>query len=240
MIGTNKKTALRLLTILFFICLVFTIYHFDLLRFFDFYYIKANRELLKSFYQSSPFSMVLIFSATYIITVGLSLPGGTILGLLGGSIFGTVVGSIIISFSSTIGATFAFLLSRFLFRDFIQKKFGDKLAVINDGITREGAFYLFGLRLIPIFPFFLINTIMGLTPIKTVTFFWVSQLGMLLGTIVYVNAGAELGNLQSMEGIFSPSFFLSFSVLGMMPLIAKLLLKLFKSFFYNKVTSKYF
>ena len=135
--------------------------------------------------------------------------------------FGLVQGTIIVSFASTIGATAAFLVSRFMLRDIIQSKFGDKLKIINEGIEREGAFYLFTMRLIPAIPFFVINLVMGLTPIRTIQFFFVSQVGMLLGTIVYVNAGTELSKIQSISGILSPKLILSFVLLGLFPLLTK-------------------
>jgi pyruvate/2-oxoglutarate dehydrogenase complex dihydrolipoamide dehydrogenase (E3) component/membrane protein DedA with SNARE-associated domain len=141
--------------------------------------------------------------------------------LVGGAIFGLLWGTVIISFAASIGATLAFLASRFLFRDAIQRRFGDKLAAINRGVEREGAFYLFALRLVPAFPFFVINLVMGLTPMKTRTFYWVSQLGMLAGTIVYVNAGTQIAQIESLAGLVSPGLIGSFVLLGLFPLAAK-------------------
>lgn len=141
--------------------------------------------------------------------------------LVGGMLFGVLWGTLIVSFASTIGATLAFLASRFLFRDFVQKKFGNKLKAVNEGIQKEGKFYLFTLRLIPAFPFFVINMVMGLTSIKVLTYFVVSQIGMLPGTIVYVNAGTQLSKLENLSGIVSPSLLLSFALLGILPLTLK-------------------
>lgn len=141
--------------------------------------------------------------------------------LVGGMLFGVLWGTLIVSFASTIGATLAFLASRFLFRDFVQKKFGNKLKAVNEGIQKEGKFYLFTLRLIPAFPFFVINMVMGLTSIKVLTYFVVSQIGMLPGTIVYVNAGTQLSKLENLSGIVSPSLLLSFVLLGILPLTLK-------------------
>jgi uncharacterized membrane protein YdjX (TVP38/TMEM64 family) len=135
---------------------------------------------------------------------------------------------VVVSFASTIGATLACVVSRFLLREWVQRKFGDKLAAINAGVEKEGAFYLFSLRLVPIFPFFVINLVMGLTPIRLFTFFWVSQIGMLAGTIVYVNAGKELAQIDSLSGILSPGVLISFAVLGLFPITMKKLLALYK------------
>ncbi|MBU4395014.1 MAG: TVP38/TMEM64 family protein, partial [Proteobacteria bacterium] len=138
-----------------------------------------------------------------------------------GALFGLVTGTIVISFASTIGATLACMVSRFLLRDWVQARFGEKLERINEGIEQEGGFYLFTLRLIPVFPFFVINLAMGLTRIKLSTYYWVSQLGMLPGTLVYVNAGKELGKLETLAGILSPSLIFSFVLLGLFPITVK-------------------
>ena len=152
---------------------------------------------------------------------GLSLPGAAILTLAGGAIFGLVWGVVIVSFASSIGATLAFLVSRFLLRDWVQAKFGDRLKPINDGIAKEGAFYLFALRLVPAFPFFVVNLAMGLTPIRTATYYWVSQVGMFAGTVVYVYAGTQLAQLTSLKGILSPGLLGAFVLLGLFPFVAK-------------------
>jgi uncharacterized membrane protein YdjX (TVP38/TMEM64 family) len=157
----------------------------------------------------------------YIVATALSLPGAVILTLAGGALFGLVTGTIVISFASTIGATLACMVSRFLLRDWVQKRFGDKLQRINEGMEREGGFYLFTLRLIPVFPFFVINLAMGLTRIKLSTYYLISQLGMLPATLVYVNAGKELGQLNSLAGILSPGLIFSFVLLGLFPLTVK-------------------
>jgi uncharacterized membrane protein YdjX (TVP38/TMEM64 family) len=149
--------------------------------------------------------------------------------LAGGALFGLLRGALMVSFASTIGATIAGFVSRFLLRDWVQGKFGDRLKTVNDGIEREGPFYLFTLRLIPVFPFWLINLVMGLTRIPLRTFYWVSQVGMLPGTIVYVNAGKELGKLDSLSGILSPGLIISFVLLGLFPLITKKLMTWYKS-----------
>ncbi len=174
--------------------------------------------------------------AGYIVVTALSLPGAAVMSLAGGALFGLWIGVLVVSFASSIGATLAFLVSRFLFKGWVQEKFGDKLQTINEGIKREGAFYLFTLRLVPVFPFFVINLAMGLTPIKTAVFYGVSQLGMLPGTFVYLNAGTQLGKIESAQGILSPGLILSFVLLGIFPLIAKRLVSAVKN---RKVLSGY-
>ena len=151
----------------------------------------------------------------------LSLPGAAVLTLAGGALFGLWVGIIVVSFASTIGATLACFVSRFILRDWVQNKFGDKLRTINRGIENEGAFYLFTMRLIPAFPFFVINLVMGLTKMPLFTFYWVSQIGMLAGTIVYINAGKELAKIDSLSGILSPGLIISFVILGLFPIMVK-------------------
>jgi uncharacterized membrane protein YdjX (TVP38/TMEM64 family) len=174
---------------------------------------------------------------TYIAVTALSLPGAAVLTLAGGGLFGLMVGTIAVSFASTIGATLACLVSRFLLREWVQSKFGDRLATINSGIEKEGAFYLFSLRLVPIFPFFVINLVMGLTRMRLSTFFWVSQIGMLAGTMVYVNAGKELAKIDSLSGIMSPGVLISFVVLGLFPITVKKILSLYQTKFKPKVAS---
>ena len=154
--------------------------------------------------QASPIATALGFFGLYVLATALSLPGAVILTLAAGALFGLAGGTLIVSFASSLGATLAFLASRYLLRDSVQARFGDRLKAINDGMAKDGALYLFTLRLIPAFPFFLVNLLMGLTPIRTGTYYWVSQLGMLAGTLVYVNAGTQLAQLSSLSGILSP------------------------------------
>ena len=161
------------------------------------------------------------FFLVYVITTALSLPGAAILTMVAGALFGLVTGTILVSFASSIGATLAFLSSRFLLRDWVQEKFGSRLKAINEGLRRDGAFYLFTIRMIPAFPFFVVNLLMGLTQIKATTFYWVSQLGMLAGTIVFVNAGTQLASLKPGQSIFSPAIIASFAALAIFPWIAK-------------------
>ena len=190
--------------------------------------LKSSRQLLQSFYMEHQLLTIAGYMLLYILITALSLPGALIMSLGGGALFGLWLGFLLVSFASSIGATFAFLAARFLFKDAIQKRFGGKLGAINKGIEQDGAFYLFTLRLVPVFPFFIINLVMGLTPIRTAVFYLVSQIGMLPGTLVYVNAGTQLGKLESASGILSPGLLLSFALLGVFPLLAKKVIEVIK------------
>jgi len=202
--------------------------YYDLGQYMSLEALKSRQAQLDAFNQQNPVMLMIAYFLIYIVVTGLSLPGAAILTLAGGAIFGLVKGLLIVSFASTIGATIAFLAARYLFRDSIQNKFGDKLTVINDNIEKDGAFYLFTIRLVPVIPFFLVNVVMGLTKIKTGVFYIVSQLGMLAGTAVFVNAGTQLAQIDSIEGIFSPKIIASFVLLGVFPLIAKKLVGILK------------
>ncbi len=194
---------------------------FDVNQYLSLEGIKAAQAQLDNWRSGSPLLAGLSFFILYIAVTACSLPGAAVLTLAAGAFFGLFWGVVIVSFASTIGATLAFLVARFILRDIVQSRFGDRLQAINRGIEQEGAFYLFTLRLVPVFPFFLINLLMGLTPIRTRTFYWVSQVGMLAGTIVYVNAGTQLAQLESLSGILSPGLIISFALLGLFPLIGK-------------------
>ncbi len=200
---------------------LFAFFYFDLAHYFDLAYFKSKQAAVNDYYRENPALTIAYFFLIYTAATAISFPGAAVMTLVAGAIFGVVLGTVIVSFASTIGATLAFLTSRFLLRESIQNKFGDKLKAINDGIAKEGGFYLFTLRLVPAFPFFLINLVMGLTPIKTWTFFWISQLGMLAGTIVFVNAGTQIAGITSLKGILSPSLIFAFVLLGIFPIIAK-------------------
>jgi dihydrolipoamide dehydrogenase len=180
-------------------------------------------DFFRDFYQQQPLLTAVIYFSAYVVATALSIPGAALLTIIGGMVFGLWTGTLLVSFASSIGATLAFLVSRFLLRDWVQKKFSSHLGTLNKGVTEQGGFYLFGLRLIPIFPFWIINLAMGLTPIKTGTFYWVSQLGMLAGTLVYVNAGASLSNIEefSATGILTPGVISSFVLLAIFPFIAR-------------------
>jgi uncharacterized membrane protein YdjX (TVP38/TMEM64 family) len=185
-------------------------------RYFSIDAFRAQRAVIDAYVDASPAKAGLLFFLAYVAITGLSLPGAAVMTLIAGALFGVVRGTIIVSFASAVGATIAFLASRFLLRDWVQRKFGERLRAIDAGVDREGAFYLFALRLVPVFPFFMINLLMGLTSIRTWTFYWVSQAGMLAGTIVYVYAGTQLGQFQ-----ISWQLLLAFSLLGVFPLAAK-------------------
>ncbi len=200
---------------------VIAFWFFDLDRHLTLEGIKNAQSQIENWRSNAPLVTAFAFMAIYILVTALSLPGAAVLTLAAGAFFGLLWGVVIVSFASTIGATLAFLVARFLLRDMVQKRFGDRLATINRGIEREGAFYLFTLRLVPVFPFFLINLLMALTPIRTWTFYWVSQVGMLAGTVVYVNAGTQLAQIDSLGGILSAELMISFALLGLFPLIAK-------------------
>jgi uncharacterized membrane protein YdjX (TVP38/TMEM64 family) len=202
--------------------------YFDLGQYFTLEYLKGSQAKFQALYLEHRFVVVAAYMGIYIVVTALSLPGATVMTLAGGGLFGLVVGTVAISFASTIGATLACAVSRFLLQDWVQEKFGDRLAAINRGIEKEGAFYLFSLRLVPIFPFFVINLAMGLTRMRLITFYWVSQVGMLAGTVVYVNAGKELAKIDSLSGIISPGVLISFAVLGLFPITVKKLLALYK------------
>lgn len=191
--------------------------------------LKQNRDLLAAQFLNNPLSVGLIFGFTYILVTALSIPGATILTLTAGAIFGLFYGTIIASVASTLGATLSFLGARYLFRESAERKFRERMTSINQGLQKEGSFYLFTLRLIPVFPFFLVNLLMGLTNFSVWRFFFVSQIGMLPGTLVYVNAGTEISKIDSLKGILSPGLILSFSLLGLMPLISKWLVSYFRS-----------
>lgn len=222
----NNKKILIFAVILLFVAAFF---FFDLGEYLTLEYFKTQRDAIGAYQVANPLQTALIFFLVYVAVTGLSLPGAAVLTLAGGAIFGLWWGLLIVSFASTLGATIAFVVSRLLLRDWVQAKFGKNLKAINQGIEKEGAFYLFTLRLVPLFPFFVINLVMGLTPIRTLQFFFVSQVGMLAGTFVFVNAGTQLAQIDSLAGILSPGLLLSFVLLGVFPLIAKKLVDIVKA-----------
>lgn len=201
--------------------LVVLFFVYDLGQYLSLAYVKSRQEWLVDMYAQHTLWTIGAYMLVYIAVTALSLPGAAVMTLAGGALFGLVTGTVVISFASTIGATLAFLASRFLLKTWVQDRFTDKLHAINQGIERDGAFYLFTLRLVPVFPFFIINLVMGLTPMRTLRFYLVSQLGMLPGTLVYVNAGTQLAQIDSLKGILSPGLLLSFALLGVFPLLAK-------------------
>ncbi len=191
-------------------------------------YLKESQLKFQAMYSENRVTVIAVYMLIYILSTSLSLPGAAILTLAGGALFGLVAGTIIVSFASTIGATLACFVSRFILRDWVQKKFGDRLKTVNEGIAKEGLLYLFTLRLIPVFPFWLINLVMGLTKMPLKSFYWVSQVGMFPATVVFVNAGKELAGIDSLSGILSPGLIISFVLLGLFPLVSKKILGLYK------------
>ncbi len=205
------------------IALITSFFYFDLNTYLTLDGLKGSLGNAQASIDTNPISSIAIFFTVYVAVAGLSLPGAVILTLAAGALFGLATGLVIVSFASSIGATLSFLVSRFILRETMRKRFADKLNKIDEGVNKEGGFYLFTLRLLPVFPFFLVNILMGLTSIKTTTFYWVSQLGMLAGTVVYVNAGTQLAQIESLGDIASPNLILSFVLLGIFPWIAKLI-----------------
>ncbi|MFA7293150.1 MAG: FAD-dependent oxidoreductase [Rhodocyclaceae bacterium] len=216
--------------------LVSAFFAFDLGHYLSLQTLKAQQAAIEAFRAANPLLSVALYFVLYVITTALSFPGAALLTLAGGAVFGVLWGTLIVSFASTIGATLAFMISRFLLRDWVAQRFGKRLAAIDEGVRREGGFYLFTLRLVPAFPFFLVNLLLGLTAMKARTFFWVSQLGMLAGTVVYVNAGTQLARLESLSGILSPGLLGSFVLLGIFPLLARKLVDIVRM---NKVFARW-
>ena len=222
----NKNKLLLALAV---VVLIVAFFALDLGRYFSLAYLKSSQAQFAALYESQPALVIGVYLLVYVAATALSLPGATILTLAAGAVFGLLIGTVIVSFASSIGATLAFLAARFLLRDSVQSRFGARLAEIDKGVQKEGAFYLFTLRLVPLVPFFVINLLMGLTRMKVATFYWVSQLGMLAGTVVYVNAGTQLAKIDSLKGILSPALIGSFVLLGVFPLVAKWVLDAVKS-----------
>lgn len=201
---------------------------FDLGQFLTLEYIKGQQHQIDALYAENKLLTLASFFLLYILVTGVSLPGATILTLAAGAVFGLLNALILVSFASSIGASLAFVISRYLFRETVEARFGSSLKAINDGIEKDGALYLFALRLVPAFPFFVINLVMGLTPIKLKTFYWVSQLGMFAGTIVYVNAGTQLGQINSAAEILSAELIISFVLLAMLPFVGRVIVNQLK------------
>ena len=212
----KKLMLASLIAIVLILLLLFDLHHYLTLE-----HLESSKDKLNSFYQDYPLLVLGTFFGIYLASSAFSLPGAAVLTLAGGALFGLVAGTLVVSFASTIGATLAMLISRLLLKGWVQNRFAAQMKKINSGILKEGTFYLFALRLLPAVPFFVINLVMGLTPIRIVTFFWVSQLGMLPATLVYVNAGSELGKVQTIDDILSSSLIISFLLLGIFPLLIK-------------------
>jgi pyruvate/2-oxoglutarate dehydrogenase complex dihydrolipoamide dehydrogenase (E3) component/uncharacterized membrane protein YdjX (TVP38/TMEM64 family) len=219
----------RLLVAVAIAVLIAAFFGLGLGRYFTLEHLQAQRAAIEQLASARPVLAAAAFFALYVLVTGLSLPVAALLTLAAGAIFGLLWGTVIVSFASSAGATLAFLASRFLFRDGVRRRFGDRLRPVDRGVQKDGAFYLFALRLAPPIPFFVINLVMGLTPIRAWTFYWASQLGMLPGTLVYVNAGTRLAEIRTASGLLSPALVASFVLLGIFPLAAKKALDAWKS-----------
>jgi len=223
--SSMKKVAIVILVIGLFA--LFKILHLD--QYLTISYIKASQSKFAFLYGEHRVLVIAAYMLIYILATSLSVPGAVVLTVAGGALFGFWIGMLVVSFASTIGATLACSVSRFLLRDWVQSRFTDKISRINNEIEKDGAFYLFTLRLIPIFPFWIINLVIGVTKISLFTFYWISQIGMLPGTIVYINAGKELAKIESLSGMLSPSLIFSFVLLGLFPITVKKLMSLYRS-----------
>jgi pyruvate/2-oxoglutarate dehydrogenase complex dihydrolipoamide dehydrogenase (E3) component/uncharacterized membrane protein YdjX (TVP38/TMEM64 family) len=215
----------RLILLAIVATLVGLFFAFDLDSYFTIASLNARRDQLLALRAAAPWAFAGSFVAIYVATAALALPGATILTLAAGALFGTVMGTALVSIASASGATLGLLVSRYLLRDLVNRRFGDRLKTIHDGVRKDGAYYLLTLRLIPVFPFFLVNLLMGLTPIRARTFYWVSQVGMFPATLVYVNAGTQLGRIDSLAGIASPAVIGSFVLLALFPWVARGILR---------------
>ncbi len=218
----NKK---KLAVVILFIIAVGLFFILDLGQYLNLEFVKSQQAVIDNYYSQNPIKTGLLFFISYILITGVSLPGAGIMTLAAGAIFGLLWGTILVSFASVFGATMAFLIARYLFHDYVQEKFGKYLEPINRGMRKEGEFYLFTIRFIPIFPFFIINNLMALTPIKTLHFALISQIGMLPGTMIFVNAGTQLAKIESPGDVLSPELIFSFVLLGIFPLLAKKLIE---------------
>ncbi len=221
-------SKLRVVIVLLFAVALFSWFWFDLGRYLNLAYVQSQLDGIRAFAADNFLLAAGAYFLAYVLITALSIPGAAVITLLGGAVFGLFWGILLVSFASSIGATLAFLAARLVLRDWVQQRFGPYLKTVNEGMRRDGAFYLFTLRMVPLFPFFLINLVMGLTPIRVLTYYLVSQVGMLLGTAVYVNAGRELGQLESMGGLLSPTLIVSFALVAILPWLARGITSLIK------------
>lgn len=214
-------TAGKLLLLLVVAAVVTAFFLLDLDQYASLEYLKSVHSEVVAEVGNHPIRSGLIYFVGYVLVTGLSLPGAAIMTLAGGAVFGLVWGLLLVSFASSAGATIAMLISRTLLGDWVQEKYSEQLASINAGLERDGAFYLFSLRMVPLFPFFVINLVMGLTHLSTWRFYWVSQIGMLAGTVVFVFAGTQLAEVENLSDVLSPGLIFAFSLLGLFPLLAR-------------------
>jgi len=235
-----KKDMLNKIAVLVLILTIVAAFKFfHLGQYLTLAHIKESGQEYVLLYKEHKAFVIASYMVIYILATSLSLPGAVVLTIAGGALFGLLTGTIVVSFASTIGATLACFVSRFFLRDWVEEKFSDKIGKVNEGIKKEGAFYLFSLRLIPIFPFWLINLVMGVTKMRLVTFYWISQIGMFPATVVYVNAGKELAKVDSLKGILSPELLGSFALLGIFPLAAKRIIALYRKRAPNQQTNRH-
>jgi uncharacterized membrane protein YdjX (TVP38/TMEM64 family) len=219
---TGKKNKIKIIMLMTnFSVVILLFFAFDLQQYLNLEYLKSSKSLFILYYEQNPILVLGSYFLSYVALTAFSLPGAVWMTLGGGAIFGLLTGTIMISFASTIGATLAMLISRYLLRNWVQERFAKQMQSINSGIQKNGGYYLFTLRLLPVVPFFVINMGIGLTPLRTSTFYWVSQLGMLPGTLVYINAGSELAKIEALGDILSPTLIGSFVLLGIFPLLVK-------------------
>ena len=222
----SKKQITLIITLISLIC-IFWFAGFG--KYFTFEYLKEQQQFFKDYYALHPTKTIIGFFMIYVTITALAfIPGAAIMTLLAGVLFKTILGTIIVSFASSIGAVLAFLFSRYILQDFVKNKFSKTISKIDQGVEKEGKFYLFALRLVPIFPFFVINLVMGLTSIKTWTFYWVSQIGMFFGTIIYVYAGTQLGEINKLSDILSTELIIAFVLIGVFPFVAKIVINKIK------------
>ena len=214
-------TAGKLVLLVIVVGLVSAFFAFDLGQYASLDYLKSVHQDVVARVHAQPVWSSLIYFVGYVLVTGLSLPGAAVMTLAGGAVFGLVWGLVLVSFASSLGATIAMLIARTLLGDWVQQKYGEQLRSINAGLEKDGAFYLFSLRMVPLFPFFVINLVMGLTPLPAWRFYWVSQLGMLAGTVVFVFAGTQLAEVESLSDVLSPGLIIAFSLLGLFPLLAR-------------------
>lgn len=225
----NRTILKKISIIAVILCVIIAFKAFGLDEYLTLSYIKESQALFEKIYDEKPIRVIASYAIIYVLMTSLSLPGAAVLTIAGGALFGLLTGTVVVSFASTIGATLACIVSRFMLRDWVQAKFGERIKKVNDGVEQEGPFYLFTVRLIPVFPFWMVNILMGLTKMPLRTFYWVSQVGMLPGTLVYVNAGKELAQIDSLSGILSPGLIISFVLLGIFPIATKKLIALYKT-----------
>ncbi len=227
---TRKKKQIKVIILLVTFSIVLaSFFAFELRQYLTLEYLKYAKSLFISYHEQNPLLVLGSYFLSYVVMTTFSLPGAIWMTLGAGAIFGLVKGTIMISFAATIGATLAMLISRYLLRNFVQSHFQKQMQTINSGIQKDGGFYLFTLRLLPVIPFFLINLAIGLTWLRTSTFYWVSQLGMLPGTLIYINAGSELAKLETLSDILSPTLTVSLVLLGIFPLLVRKLLSIIET-----------